>query len=183
MVFGSVLAAADFRQQPDPAVVNGARLAHLTVAHLHVLHAASVNGARVDQQAIGELLPPGAGLSVHQGESSDVITAAALAMNADVIVLGPRAERSPIRGVLGTTAEKVIRGSRVPCLLSNAPLAERPGRILLAVDRSVPARQALRVGAALARELASNGEEVNVHLLNISPFAQRGNCWLPAGST
>lgn len=177
MVFRSVLAAADFQQQPDPAVVNGATLSHLTGAHLHVLHAAGDSGAGVDQQAIREFIPRGSELSVQRGEPHEVITAFALTMNADVIVLGPRAERSPIRGFLGTTAEKVIRGSRVPCLLSNAPLAERPGRILLAVDRSVPARQALRVCAALARELASNGTDVNVHLLNISAFAQPGRRW------
>lgn len=177
MMFRSVLAAADFRQQPDPAVVNGAMLARLTGAHLLVLHAASDNGARVDQQAVRERLPPGSELSVHQGEPHEVITAFAHTMRADVIVLGPRAEHSPITGLLGTTAEKVVRGSRVPCLLSNAPLAERPGRILLAVDRSVPARQALRVCAALAGGLATSGMDVNVHLLNINAFAQPGRRW------
>lgn len=179
MMFRTILAAADFRGQPDPAVVNGSILAHLTGAQLHVLHAESDSGSRVDQQAVRELLPQGSKFSVHPGEPHEVIAAAAFALSADVIVLGPRGEGSPITGLLGTTAEKVIRASRVPCLLSNAPLPERPQKILLAVDRSVPAREALRVCTALTRELASNEMVVSVHLLHISAFAQPGRRWHP----
>lgn len=177
-MFRTVLAAADFRRQPDPAVVNGLTFAQLTNARLHVAHAASVDGT-LEDQAIRELLPPGSELSVCEGVPHEVITASARSVNADVIVLGPRRERSPVSGVLGTTAEKVIRRSRIPCLLSNGRLSERPGRILLAVDRSVPARQAMRVCVGLAQDLADKGIEVNVHLLNISAFAQPGRRWAP----
>jgi nucleotide-binding universal stress UspA family protein len=178
MTFKSVLAAADFRREPDPAVVNGVRLARMTGAHLHVLHCITgASESSVDPKVVQELLPPGSELSVQPGEPHEVIAARALTIGADVIVLGSRAERSPISGWLGTTAEKVIRASRVPCLLSNAPLTETPRRILLAMDRSVPARQALRVCMALTRELASQGVEVSVHLLNVSAFAQSGMRW------
>ncbi len=74
-------------------------------------------------------------------------------------------------GFLGTTAERVIRECRLPCLLANAPLAQSPRSILVAVDRSVPAREVLRVTAALAREIAGNGPEVRIHLLNISAIS------------
>lgn len=178
MTFTSVLAAADFRRQPDPAVQNGARLARLTGAHLHVLHAVS-DTARVDEQAIREQLPSGSELSVQRGEPHEVIADGAVTIGADVIVLGPRVARSPISGLLGTTAERVIQASRVPCLVSNAPLAEEPHRVLLAVDRSIPSREAMRVCAALTRQLAGNRMDVHVHLLNISAFAQPGRRWGP----
>jgi nucleotide-binding universal stress UspA family protein len=173
MMFRSVLAAAEFRSQPDPAVLNGARVANLTDARLHVLHCATLDGgSRVNSQAILELLPPGSELSIMDGEPHELITARALTIGADVIVLGPCVRSSPISGLLGTTAEKVLRASRVPCLVSNASLVERPRRILLAMDRSVPAREALRVCTALARELASRGVDISVHLLNVSAFAR-----------
>jgi nucleotide-binding universal stress UspA family protein len=139
----------------------------------------SDNTARVDEQAVREQLPPGSELSIHRGEPHEVIAAGALTIGADVIVLGPRVERSPITGLLGTTAARVIQASRVPCLVSNAPLAEKPHRILLAVDRSVPSREAMRVCAALTRQLASDGMDIHVHLLNISAFAQPGRRWGP----
>ena len=179
-MFRSVLAAADFRRQPDPAVLNGARLAHMTGARLHVLHCIPDGSEPAAHQlSVGELVEPGADLAMLRGEPHELIPARALAVDADVIVLGPRVERSPIHGLLGTTAEKVIQSSRIPCLLSNAPLVEPPHSILLAMDRSVPAREALRVCTTLIRQLSARGIDVNVHLLNVSAFAQPGRRWGP----
>jgi nucleotide-binding universal stress UspA family protein len=176
MMFERVLAAADFRRRPDPAVVSGARLARLTGAELHVLHCASGD---VESPAVAgadaEALPSGTRLWVHHGEPHQAIVERANAVPADVIVLGPRNERSAASGLLGTTADRVIRASRRPCLLANGHLQARPARLLLALDRSAPARQAFRVGMGLARDLAVQADgHFGVHILTISAFAEPG---------
>jgi nucleotide-binding universal stress UspA family protein len=176
MMFERVLAAADFRRRPDPAVVSGARLARLTGAELHVLQCSSGDAASAPGSAADVAgLPPGTRLWLHRGEPHEAIVERAQSVAADVIVLGPRNERSPVSGMLGTTADRVIRASRLPCLLSNGPLPARPARLLLALDRSAPARQAFRVGMGLARALAIQADgSLGVHILTISAFAQPG---------
>jgi nucleotide-binding universal stress UspA family protein len=176
MAFVTVLAAVDLRRRPDPAMTSGARLAGLTGAQLHVLHCTQEGAApRITTEVLEELSPASARLTVEEGEPADLIARHAVHTAADVIVLGPRVERSPLAGLLGSTADKVIRDARVPCLLSNAPLAEEPARILVAMDRSVPARDAFGVSRKLARTLAGRGVKgLAVHLVTISAFAQPG---------
>lgn len=174
MMLKSVLVAADFRRRPDPAVISGARLAKLVGADLHVVHCATGEARfELNTQLGEESLAPASVLAVQLGEPHRVIATRALEISADVIVLGPRLQPSAMSGFLGTTAERVIRECRLPCLLSNAPLAQSPRSILVAVDRSVPAREALRVSAALAREVAGRGVEVGIHLLNISAISSK----------
>lgn len=173
MTFSSILAAADFRRQPDPALVSGQRLARITGGTLHVLHCQEDPIPAGSAQA--SELPPGTEMRIRSGTPDQAIAEESAAVSADVIVLGARIRRSPVEGLLGTTAERVIRASRVPCLISNATLPETPGRILLALDRSAPARQAFRICTSLVGDLTAHaGAVVRVHLLTVSAYAQTG---------
>lgn len=179
MAFHSVLVAADLRRRADPPIESGARLARLTGAQLHVLHC---TGGEAETAAAMEMLaeaaPANAGLAVRVGDPHSQIARHAVECGAEVLVLGPRVERSPVDGLLGTTADRVIRASSIPCLLCNDTLPTDPARVLVALDRSVPARNAFRVTSRLLPKLARlDTEGVKVHLVTISAFAQPGRRW------
>jgi hypothetical protein len=126
-----------------------------------------------ERKALAEPLPAGVRLSVQKGAPHRIISRHAARIAADVVILGPRVERTLAAGLLGTTAERVIRNSRVPCLLSNAPLSAAPARILVAMDRSIPAREAFTVCGNLVQTLIRRGTNgIRVHLVTISALAQ-----------
>jgi len=118
---------------------------------------------------------PIASVTVETGAPHIAIRDRARRIGADLIVLGPQARRSRLASLLGNTADRVLRTTRVPCLLSNAPLPERPGRILLAVDGSRHSHRAVRVTADLVAALMATARrtgEMEVRLLNVSAFAE-----------
>lgn len=176
MKFGVVMAAADLRRKPDPAIESADRLAGLTGANLHVLHCTTpAEDLHLTAEAITPLLPAGATLRVEEGEPAGLITAHSKRVDADLIVLGPRLARSPLAGLLGTTADRVIRTSGVPCLLTNAPLPESPTEIMVALDKSRPAREAFRLCGEIVQAMTKRDPRpVVVHLVTINAFALPG---------
>ena len=83
------------------------------------------------------------------------ITAAAVAVHADLIVLGTHARSGLPRAFLGSTTEGVLRTSTIPVLAVTASMTPAQGapfrKVLVAVDDSDPADAAVQLAARLSQ--------------------------------
>jgi nucleotide-binding universal stress UspA family protein len=153
----TVLVATDLSDEDVPALQTAMRLAHLTAANLHVVHAAA-DGDRALDDAVdrhlrradptADVLP---GSTVRRGAADRVILDVAGAVEADVIVLGPHRReqsRSP-----GGTAYRVAAAADRPCLVLPGAMALPLGRVLVPVNASGAARGALAVAMTWASAL------------------------------
>lgn len=86
-------------------------------------------------RAVGESFP---GRSVQVAVGADrpewVIAGAAESAGADLIVVGPHGEESSVRSRLGSTAERLVRMSPIPVLMTATPPIAPPRSILVPVD-------------------------------------------------
>lgn len=148
--FRSVLVATDLSEGSDVLVHAAAAIASRSGAALHVVHSADVLSAApagtdgsfaarvasaegvVDQQ-IGRVVPPGLRVGRHVGASAPdrTIIEQAKAVGADLIVLGPHVRDGRL---LGTTAEQVLSGAGIPCLVVRAPVVVPAWHVTAAVD-------------------------------------------------
>ncbi|HEU0014118.1 MAG TPA: universal stress protein [Longimicrobium sp.] len=162
---GSVLAATDAAEAGDEVVRAAGALARAAGAELHVVHALElelgaypeVNPAEFGFQAriaraeealdlqLARTLPPGVRAASRQvvvSMAHRAILDRAGRVAADVIVLGPHRGGAP-PGLLGATADRVIRSAACPCLVVRGPLALPLRRVVVPLDLSDPARGAL----------------------------------------
>lgn len=78
---------------------------------------------------------------VADGRPVDAILDAAAAADADLIVVGTHGRRGPSRWWLGSVAERVVRGARIPVLVTKAdpsPLPELFARVVHVGDGVTP---------------------------------------------
>lgn len=88
---------------------------------------------------------------VRTGPAAAELTAAAIAQQADLIVVGNHGRRTGAKRYLGSTADRVLRTANVPVLLVR-PSADRPPRtVLCAIDDSALAAPVLAWTTLLAR--------------------------------
>jgi universal stress protein E len=119
-------------------------------------------------------------LHVRVGRPFQVIKATAEEVAADLIVLGRHNPRRAFDGLLGSTAERVVRTAKVPCLPVNRPLEATPRRIMVATDLSPHSERAAQVAVAWANQWATNqhsqgpqaGRHVHVDLVSIADYAR-----------
>lgn len=192
-----VLVASDLSEDSDRALLAGDSLAAASGAVLHVFHcvpepvfpfweglvpeetqAKWIESARLDLEwqvrrvLDRDALP--ASVEAAIGEPSEQLNARAAQVGADLIVLGPHRSRGPFDDLLGTTADRVIRTSTVPCLLAHQHLELPVRQVLFPTDFSRPARRALEVGIDwLAALLRNAGQDAlcTAQLLYVSAFA------------
>jgi nucleotide-binding universal stress UspA family protein len=107
---------------------------------------------------------PSVSLEVRVGRPDEVLLRVAEDRQAELIVIGPHDERPGVWKLLGSTAERVVRGSARAVLLARGLKGEGPRRVLLAIDESEARHQVLEWGARFAREL--NAEVIAVHVAN-----------------
>lgn len=105
------------------------------------------------------------------------------ARTADLVVLGRQGENHPEGEALGGTAERVVRTSPVPVLLT-PPAYTRPERLLIGYDGSEPAVRALHFAAPLAVELGLGVQVLSVddNLNRAEELAREGAEYLAAYS-
>lgn len=187
---GTVLVASDLSDGSDEIVRSAAALASVAGAALRVLHALELDAApyvetagldasfrgrieRVEreldeqiQRVAGDRVPVTGRVvldTVHRA-----LLAESESVGADVIVLGPHRKRPAADGVLGSTADRVIRSSTVPSLVLRGdltlPLPLR--RVVTPLDMSEPGRMAVSVAAAWLGALGQNGE---LHVVHVVP--------------
>jgi universal stress protein E len=181
----AVLVASDLSETATVVVRAAGALAALAEAELHAVHAVEPGG-RDGESSIRELedaraalraqlrgaLPPSiesASVHVVPGRAHEVILRRAAEVAADLLVIGPHDGRQESGAPLGTTADRLVRTSDLPCLVLREPLSLPLRRILVPSDLSEAAEGALDVafiwGAAL-RMPAASGEETRLDVIH-----------------
>lgn len=87
---------------------------------------------------------------IRVGRPADQIAAVAEEFGADLIVVGEHGRSGGLWGVLGSTAEQLVRSAPVPVLLAHRLPDGPPRRILLPVEESALMQTALGWGRLLA---------------------------------
>lgn len=160
----SVLAASDLSESAREALRTAAAFAALTEAELHVVHAVAGGGAqeREPGEAARRLQEHVEAAVAHKvevatahlapGHAHEVILRRAAEVGADLLVIGPHRE-PPARQVLGATADRIVRGSDVPCLVVHGPVSLPLRRVLVPSDLSGAAQGALDLALVWAAAL------------------------------
>jgi nucleotide-binding universal stress UspA family protein len=171
-----IVVASDFSEDSDRGLHAGAALAGASGAELHVVHCMPQpvfpywegtvsedvftlweTSARTDlewqvRRVLGDEVPV-AGLEVRLGEPAHAISKVADTLQADLIVIGPHQPRALFDDLLGTTADRLMRLSSVPCLIANKPLKFPLRQVLFPVDFSPQSNHSVETGLDL---LATN---------------------------
>jgi nucleotide-binding universal stress UspA family protein len=71
---------------------------------------------------------------VRAGKPHEETVRAATDLGADLIIIGPHGDRPRPSRFLGTTAERIVRTSEVPVLVTTQPPRGKPRRLLVPVD-------------------------------------------------
>lgn len=184
----SILVATDLTTASDEVLRSAAALAALCDAELHVVHAFDLQASPYTDPKVGVTVFQGriahagqlfeeqrrrtvpADLEVASWElviysAHKAILERAVAVAADLIVLGPHRGNPMLDRFLGGTADRVIRSSAVPCLVVRRPLSLPPRRVVVPLDLSEPARGALEV--ALAWSDACGPQESGAEFLTV----------------
>jgi nucleotide-binding universal stress UspA family protein len=162
----------------DPLVELGVRMAESVGATLHLVHAFTLpepmlqpyaelewlNPQNVEQHrnALAQRLSarvqrfsPSVPVHCHvlPGPSATVLAAVADETAADLVVVGATRRGTLSRTILGTTAQRVLRGTRVPTLVVRDPFPIPVKRVLLTTDLSPLSAAVHTRGAELATRL------------------------------
>jgi nucleotide-binding universal stress UspA family protein len=181
----TILAGTDLS---DAALV-GVQAAHLLArasgASLHVLFASEEDdgpdgeplASTLLEHHVRHVVSPEDPVALHvaQGTPFRVLTERGERFGADLIVLGSHRPRRAFDGLLGTTADRVLRTTLQPVLVANRSLPSPPRRIVVATDLSAVADRALEVAVDWAGLWGSGGggaeEPPILELLHVSAFA------------
>ena len=112
---------------------------------------------------------PDAHLIVRGGRADDVLLAVAGESNADLVVIG--AHGVPCRSWkrVGTTAERLLRAAARSVLVASGRMANRPSRILVALDDAAVTPKVLERAGALAH--LNGAELIGVHVLSVAAYS------------
>jgi nucleotide-binding universal stress UspA family protein len=168
-----ILVATDLSADVLPALETARKLAELSGAELHVIHANEdgADSSAVDRSAAEWIEHAGGGLLVRlvSGPAAPTITQEAARIEADVIVLGRHRNRiiKP-----GSTADRVVRTAHVPCLILPDELNFPIDTVLVPVDVTEAARGELTVAltwaSALRRRASGRADFTShIHVLHI----------------
>ncbi len=186
----NILVSTDLGPTSDPVMRAAAALAELTGAGLHVLHTYEFNAAQygdvpaetfqeriaqIDQkldEQIKRTLPAGSKVASREVMiyvAFKAILERADAVDADLIVVGRHRKDSTVNAFMGSTADRVLREAKVPCLVVHDPLSAPLRRVVVPIDLSEPALHALEIGTAWATSLAPAGEPAEIIALHVIP--------------
>lgn len=189
-VIRSIVAATDLSAPARHAADRAARLAQTCGAALALVHAVSGSGVELLRRYIGsgeevsrELLDDarqrlhklGGDLGTRYrvnvaeqlcvGASVDEVVRVADARDADLVVTGTRGSSFMRNHIVGSTAERIVKRSRLPVLMVRHAAHEPYRRVLVPVDFSPWTAQSLR----LARQVAPDAMLVLMHAVEV-PF-------------
>jgi nucleotide-binding universal stress UspA family protein len=168
----NILVATDFGTDTVAALKSVFELAALAGSAVHIVHAgiAPPGDDKLDadianlESKLGRKLE----VSVVAGPPAAAITQEANRTGADVIVLGHHRNRA---GAPGSTADRVVRTARIPCLILPVPLTLPFATVLVPVDVgnvAGPLDVALTWASALRRRVSrDDAESTRVEVLHI----------------
>jgi universal stress protein E len=157
----TIVAGVATVHERDPILASAIAIAEATGAELHLVHAYELPdpllsayardgllgptfGARYRdemkarlEERVGEI-PTRARIQCHAvaGGASEVLCSQAESMEAELLLIGATRSGKFLRTILGSTAERVVRGATAPVLVLREPLAVRVRRVLLTTDLS-----------------------------------------------
>lgn len=118
---------------------------------------AAISFAEDRLQELNAYLSPGTGRRVIRvGTPHEVLASAAEELKADLLVVGPHGDRPRPWKLLGTTAERLVRASRVPVIVAGSPVNSPPKDILAGVDDSSITPAVMHWVRALAKHFDSD---------------------------
>lgn len=187
----SIVAATDLSPACDPVLQAAGVIARMTGAALHVIHAfdfppspyldarageatfpARITSARLALQAqVQRTVPAEVAVAEQRIEiyaAHRAIAEFAEAVGAGLVVIGPHTHEGLEAGLLGSTADRLIRTLHAPCLIVRGDFVLPLRRVLVPVDLSEAARPALETALRWAgmlgrsRHLPSGKTEVSV---------------------
>lgn len=196
----SILAASDLSGGEAAVLQSASGLAALAESELHVIHAVEADGASGGEGPRMEDRLRSAGDALREqlesavpartqvtssrawpGRAHQVILRRAEDVGADLIVIGPH-RREGQRQVLGTTADRVVRTSKVPCMIIRGPMSLPLRRVLVPSDFSPAAAGALDLALIWATALrlpTSSGGRTRLDVQHVLPSEAGG----PTGSS
>lgn len=169
----TILVATDFSACAAHAWAHALELARRYDAALHLLHVTVEHVTDLGAAEAAGWAEQAAGLEVVEARRTDQtvpggIMAYAREHDVDLIVMGTQGRYGVGRFLLGSAAERVVRQALRPVLLVRCPDAEHPapsgdpGSILVPVDFSAHAHEALRYARALAATFAARVDLLHV---------------------
>ena len=179
-----ILLASDLTERSRSALLRAVQLKRATAAGLTVLHVAepALTGELAKSRQAAAMATMEAHLSevsagklrrvlikVAVGDPVSAIVAEAGSRHADLVVLGQPGKHRIKELLAGTTAERVIRYSRRPTLMTKVPSDQPYRRVVIAFDRSEAAQRALVTALTLAPRA-----EFHLVYASQSPKAGRG---------
>jgi nucleotide-binding universal stress UspA family protein len=159
----TLLAAADLRQPQDPVLATAALLAGRLGARLHVLHVLGSGHGWVDGASRPELVrrvsearaaigaavgragadPGSVEVHVAVGRAHREILGLAGRLAVELVVVGANRGGAVGAHFLGSTAERVVHGSPVPCMVVRTGLALPIGSVAVPTDAFAPSEGAV----------------------------------------
>jgi len=202
----SILAATDLSETSNEVLHAAAAVAGRTGAALHVLHVYDfppnpyldlLDGTptfqdriRSSEMALDDQLAAAGVSAASRQVVIDVprraILARALAVSADLIVVGPHKKGGLEQRFFGSTADRVVRSADAPCLVVRCRLNLPLRRVVVPMDLSDPAREALDLALDWGWQLGpgdapSVGPSLDVRVVHVLPAALLGAGALPSG--
>lgn len=171
----TILAATDFSRAATVAVRRAAQLAHATGARLELMHvlppepsptswtalrsAFGFDATRARDDAMNRLkraagragpeLAAPVELHLAEGRADAAIAGRAVAIDADLVVVGAHGEHFVLDVFVGTTAQRVLRAAPVPVLVVRQAPIYRYEQVLIATDFSGASMAAARAARRL----------------------------------
>ena len=154
-----IVCGTDFSSLAEAACDLAHQVAQKQSLPCHLIHVAEDCGqAQAPLRAAAERLGAGVRVECQQGLPDEVLAQRAEQIGAGLLVVGSLGRRSVSDWLLGSTAERVVRLSKVPTLVVRQPerimawlAGERPLRLLLAVSLDGSVEPALRWIDGLSR--------------------------------
>jgi len=195
-MFTSILAATDLSEASDAVLRAAAALCKLAEADLHLLHVVEITAlpyatasedlAKIDHSREAALegmdqqverAVPGTGViasrEVAIGPVHTALLHRAAEVGADLIVIGPHRLRPFGDRFLGSTADRVIRSSPIPCLLVREPMRLPLRTVMHPTDLSERSASALDVAlrwtAALGARDDGSGPAAELQVVHVVP--------------
>ncbi|HEY0670816.1 MAG TPA: universal stress protein [Longimicrobiales bacterium] len=186
----SILVATDLGAASNEVMRASSALANLAGAELHVLHTYEFQSApyggvvaphtfqeRIDQirttldEQIARTMR---GQDVASREimiyvAYKAILERARVVSADLIVIGRHRQGVKGPAFLGSTADRVVRDAKVPCLIIHDPLDVPLRRVLVPIDLSEPAIHALDIALNWSAALSPAGSTPEVIVMHVIP--------------
>jgi len=183
----TILVAVAMMRTADPVLGAAVELARDLGATLHVAHVFQLPGHTIDVQGylgpdlrqlyaervrneleeqVAEHDPAGSVfLHAMHGSPGETMACLARTLGADLVVVGATRQWRPLRGLLGTTAERVIRAAPVPVLVLRAPVRRPLERVLMTTDLAGTSGFVHERGADIVEALHANVDRPEVRCL------------------